>query len=99
MLEGQWLEVFKGIDITVMGAIAVIAFTLERAKAVNDQWAALVPLLLGTAWGIAESFTMDYGHAAIIFKGALLNGGGASMVARVAQSLLAKYWDRDSPTP
>lgn len=87
------MQLFGAVDVVVIMAIAVLAYQLEASKKVGDGWATLVPMGLGMVWGIAAGFIppADGGSAPMplivcIVKGVLVNGGAASLAARLAKA-------------
>ena len=96
LLPTQWIELFKGADVAVMVGIGIIAFVLEYSRVVPKGWIILIPLTLGAVWGVAEAMQAGYGTAAHVFKGAIYNGGAASVFGRGVTFALRKYWKATS---
>lgn len=88
--NGEWIKLFSTLDMGVMIAIGIIALICERASKINDALALLIPLALGTAWGMIEASRLGWGEPYVIAKGALMNGAGAS----VAAQLVSQGWDK-----
>lgn len=101
LIPGEWVQIFKGVDIAAMIAIGVVSYVLTRAVSVSENIALLVPLGLGAAYGVLEATQAGYAPAAIIAKGVLMNGGGASIVGRLLHTtgVLDKLWPAKEGTP
>ncbi len=103
MVPGQWIELFKGLDIAVLVMLAVIAFALERAKRITDAQTVLVLLCGGGGWGIMDALR-TYGDGTpipvfvgFVAKGVLMNAGGAYLIAQGVQAALQKLGMVDPP--
>ncbi len=96
VIPAQWQELFKGLDIGVLVMLAVIAFALERAQRITDAQTVTILLCAGALWGGVDALR-TYGagtpfpvFAGFIFKGVLMNAGGAYLVAQGVNSALQK---------
>lgn len=98
-------QLFGAVDMVVMIAIAVIAIQLEASKRIGDGWATLVPLIIGSLWGVATAFTPQPPDApqipvfVLIIKGTIVNGGGASLAARLGKAGLDRLGITESSKP
>lgn len=101
LIPGEWVQIFRGLDLAVMLAIGVISYILTRAASISENTALLVPLGLGAAWGVLEAYQAGYAPVSIVAKGMLLNGGGASIVGRLLHTtgVLEKLWPQAPPVP
>lgn len=93
---GDFTKLLTGLDLGLLLAVAVFALLLERARAVSDRWAVLIPLVLGGLLGALTSSAQAYTDGATItthvVKGVLLNGAGASVIARLAAPMLTQLF-------
>ena len=97
LIPGEWVKLFEGVDIPLMFAIGVVAFVLERSQRVGEGITVFVPLALGAIVGLVTGLERQSQDGASIMthilKGVILNGAGASVMARAANFALAKFWD------
>lgn len=104
--SGEWIKIFTGLDIGVMMAIAVVAWVCKRAASIKESWALAIPLLLGAVWGGFEALQNGYAPVAFVFKGALMNGAGATVAGRLMDAALTRLGatepapaKKDTPPP
>ena len=88
LIPGQWLELFKGLDLAALVMLSVIAFALERATKISDAQTILLLLVGGALWGGIDGLR-TYGSdqpltlfIAFVAKGVLMNAGGAYLIAQ-----------------
>lgn len=91
-LPAEWVQIFGGLDVGVMVSIGIIAFILQRSKSVSESVALLVPLVMGALYGMIDALDKQYAFGVHVIKGALLTGGGATVMARVVGLTLKKWW-------
>lgn len=96
LIPTAWMELFKGLDLSVLAMLSVIAFALKSAKYVTDAQRVLILLVLGSVWGIASCF-ITYGAdtplrsmVPFVFKGILMNSGGGYLISFMVRVGLAK---------
>lgn len=103
--SGQWVKLFTGLDMGVMGGIGIVAWLCKRSKRVPDDLELFIPFMLGLGWGIVEALSRDafqgstaYG-VSVVVKGALLNGAGAAVLSLLIERGLRVAGIISDPVP
>ncbi len=94
ILDGSWLKLFTGIDVTTLIAVGAIAFFLEYIQAVTDKQAVIATLLLGAVVGGATGYQQQVEDGSTVLlhvmNGAIRYGGFGCIIGRLTALWLRK---------
>lgn len=92
------LDVFAGLDVSVMASLAVLAGVL-RMSPLPRLLCVVVPMVLGGMWGyfaVLDAVDRLVATPAKIFSAVLLNSMGAVVVGRIAAPVVTRLlWEQE----
>lgn len=86
-------DLFNVVDLPVMVGIATTSFAIYRSKAIPNVWGDLLPWVLGAVYGSIDGSYAQHHLPIFIFKGIVVNGGAAWMLAIAARRVLPPVLD------